>query len=595
LSLAAVARLLVVVILTGPSLSLRAQGPAFVEISDAAGVGVVGFSYGHSWGDYDRDGLIDLFVSFVGRPHLLYRNTGGAFQSVNAAAGILDDADPAGEGSVFADYDNDGDLDLFVSNGCKPSPQSPSTLYRNNGNGTFTLRTQEAGLQFTGKTQGTAWADYDIDGDIDLYLGLLVTPGRGNFLHRNNNDGTFTDVAAAAGVADERDSNGGVAWADYNNDGYPDLFVGNRNQLNRLYRNNGNGTFTDQATTAGIQGGDNSEGGAWGDYDNDGWLDLFVASLDLGGHLYRNNRDGTFTNATVSAGVNLPGSGVGVNWVDYDNNGWLDLLVVNAGGTFPIRLYRNNRDGTFTDIASAAGLTEHVDDGRVGGWGDINNDGFLDLFISNYGKNRMFRNTPNGNHWLVLKPQGVTGNRDGIGARVEVTAVINGQTVRQIREVSAGGNRHAQDSMPLEFGLGDATAAEVLISFPGGSLQQWGRVAADQTVVFRQGAKAAFSDHTLTAASSVVRAVHMNELRTRIDSLRARYGLSAYSYSDPSLVPESTTIRSQHVSELRAALREAYLAAGLAPLVYTDPTIGNGTAIKAAHVTELRAGVLAIE
>ena len=452
----------------------------FIETTDQAGVGDQGRSYGAAWGDYNGDGLIDLFVSYMDNPDVLYRNKGGGiFEEVSLEAGIPDAEGSAAEGAVWGDYDNDGDLDLFVANGCEPDPDYPSFFYRNNGSGTFTEAAEETGLSFIGQTVGTAWADYDRDGYIDLYVGLLASaPNAGNFLYRNIGDGTFTNVGAEAGVNDQRDSNGGVVWADYDNDGDPDLYVANRNQPNALFRNNGDGTFTDVGATAGLDDDGNSEGVAWGDYNNDGWLDLYVADANGTNLLHLNNGDGTFANVTQEAGVNLPTPSVGANWVDFDNDGWLDLFVV-SWLTGPNRLYRNNHDGTFTDVASVVGV-DYQEDGRAGAWADMNDNGFLDLFVANFGKNRLFLNTGNENHWLIIRVVGTVSNRDGIGTRIEASAIIEGNPLKQIREVRAGGSRHAQDSLAVEFGLGNATTVDLVILFPSGIRRYLFNVQANQ-------------------------------------------------------------------------------------------------------------------
>jgi len=482
--------LLVVGLIVVPGLTQVNTELRFVEVADQAGVGDSGVSYSAAWGDYNGDGFIDLFVTYVNRPDILYRNKGdGTFENVSLEAGIHDVEDSAAEGAVWGDYENDGHLDLFVANGCCQVPKYSSVLYRNNGDGTFTVVTEKAGVLYIGPTEGTAWADYNKDGFIDLYVGLLATatPNLGNFLYRNNGDGTFTNVGAEARVNDTRDSNGGVAWADYDNDGNPDIYVANRREPNALFRNNGDGTFTDVAAAVGVDDGQNSEGVAWGDYNNDGWLDLYVANIDGESRLYRNNGDGTFTNVAREAGVNLPGASVGANWADFDNDGWLDLFVVNAGNSAPNRLYRNNGDGTFTDVAATLGVA-YQEDGRAGAWADIDNDGFLDLVVVNFsmGKNRLFRNTGNANHWLVIKPVGIKSNRDGIGTRIQASAVINGRLLNQIREVSAGGSRHSQDSLPVEFGLGDAGTVDLVITFPSGMQERLSNVQANQFLTVQE-------------------------------------------------------------------------------------------------------------
>ena len=228
----------------------------------------------------------------------------------------------------------------------------------------FTEVGAAAGVNDGGVGEGMAWGDYDSDGDLDFY----VANNGASRLYRNNDDGTFTEVGNAAGV-DDAGNGQGVAWGDYDNDGDLDLYLTNATSENRLYQNNGNGTFTEVGTSAGVNSTANSRGAAWGDYDNDGDLDLYLANAGSGNLLYRNNSDGTFTDIGGSAGVDDTGNSWGVTWGDYDNDGDLDLYVANAGSGEPNRLYQNNGDDTFSEIGATAG----VDDNGVGigvTWGD---------------------------------------------------------------------------------------------------------------------------------------------------------------------------------------------------------------------------------
>jgi hypothetical protein len=258
-----------------------------------------------------------------------------------------------------------------------------------------------------------------------------------------------------------------------------DLYVANRNQPNRLYRNNGDGTFTDVAPLARVDDPGSGEGVAWGDYDNDGDLDLNLANYGDGvNRLYRNGGDGTFTDVARAAGVapqsrsgEPPAAYVGASWADFDNDGLLDLYVVRVNGAN--LLYRNNGDGTFTDVALEVGVAsgEGGGSGRAAAWADYDNDGDLDIFVANFmpGPNWLFENRGAGLNWLVVKATGVSTSRDAIGTRITVDATIAGKHVSQIREIASASSRHAQDSLSAEFGLGNATTARVMVRFPSGS------------------------------------------------------------------------------------------------------------------------------
>jgi len=285
------------------------------------------------------------------------------------------------------------------------------------------------------------------------------------------------------------------------------------------------------------------------------------------------------------------GAGVGANWADYDNDGWLDLFVANGLNTAPNRLYHNNGDGTFTDMAAALGMDFKGDD-RQGAWGDIDNDGFLDLMVSGFGKNKLYHNSGNGNHWIVVKPVGVVSNRDAVGARVEVTATIGGKRLKQVREVSAGGSRHSEDSMALEFGLGDAAAADVTITFPSGTKRTFTGLKANQ--FFRYWERG-FTDDPIVPGKTVVKALHMSELRARINALRVAKGLTAYSWTESTLNPGSSVIKAVDIAELRAALAEAYTRAEMPPPSFPDPLVAGSTVVKAIHIAELRRAIIALE
>ena len=257
---------------------------------------------------------------------------GGAtsFTDVTSAAGVGDAGNS--HGTAWADYDGDGDLDLYVNdfNGA-------NVLYQNDGDGTFTDVTSTAGVGDTGEGYSTAWADYDGDGDLDLYV---ANNGGANTLYQNDGDGTFTDVTSVAGVGDTGEGQG-TAWADYDGDGDLDLYVANTSGgANVLYRNNGDSTFTDMSNAAGVGDTGNGRNTAWADYDGDGDLDLYVTNYNSANALYQNDGNGTFTDVASTAGVANTGSDQGTAWVDYDGDGDLDLYVVEYHDANV--LYRND-------------------------------------------------------------------------------------------------------------------------------------------------------------------------------------------------------------------------------------------------------------
>lgn len=442
------------------------------------------YSVGCAWGDYDNDGFIDLFVANIGQnttgggaKNYLYRNNrDGTFTRITQGK-IANDIGSS-NGCAWGDYDNDGFLDLFVANDFGEA----NFLYRNNGDGTFTKITQGRIVTDTGDNEGCAWGDFNNDGFVDLFVS---TKGGTDFFYKNNGDGTFARITTAGSPVRSGADSYGCSWGDFNNDGKLDLFVSAYQSKGVLYRNNGDGSFIK------VPNGDidsvNAVGCAWGDYDNDGNLDLFVAAPGKSNSLYHNNGNGTFTKITEGDIVNDSGQSTSCAWGDFNNDGYIDLVVVNApGGSF---LYQNNGDGTFTRVLEGP----IVEDGGVHqgcAWGDFNNDGFLDLFVSKQGINTLFRNDAgNGNNWLLVKCAGAKSNKAGIGAKIRVKATIAGKTFWQMREISGGGNYDSQNDLRAHFGLGDAKKIDTLhIEWPSGVLQEIHDVAAKQILTVTEPA-----------------------------------------------------------------------------------------------------------
>jgi enediyne biosynthesis protein E4 len=463
----------------------------FTKITTGPG-GDGGNSRGAAWGDYDNDGFIDLFVTQIGAGNssalqFLYHNDrSGTFSRVTngAVAAVFS----TGYGAAWADYDNDGQLDLVLVNW-----NQPNYLFHNNGNGTFAEVPTSFSTDVIATSRGVTWVDYDGDGYVDLFrTGQINDPRR---LYHNNRDGTFTRITEG----DFLSVRGGflsAVWGDYNNDGRPDLFLPQINEPsglpNYLYRNDGGGMFTRVAAGM-VDGNSSCTAAGWGDYDNDGDLDLFVASAANGGQesrpnfLYRNDGNGTFTSLTSLPG-NDPSGGAshGCNWGDYDNDGWLDLFVANNGGQNDF-LYHNNGDGTFTKITDSIAVNDAVSSWAAA-WGDYNNDGFLDLFVSTAaGANLLYHNNTNENHWLKFRLIGSRSNRAAIGAKVRLRATINGQAFWQMREVSGGDGHMGQNSLHVHFGLGTATNVDrVRIEWPSGTVQELTNVVSKQFLTVKE-------------------------------------------------------------------------------------------------------------
>ncbi len=470
------------------------------------------------WGDMNNDGFLDLIVPTHGLalskgPFVYLNEQGTHFADIRETANLkkapsFDTRD--WHGYSFADYDGDGKLDIYIAEGAKGhagGTEKRDLLFHGNGDGTFVNVSEAAGIQVSNhRGRIGTWFDYNNDGFLDLFV---KNYSGANDLYKNNGNGTFSAVPNAAGLADATagvDFGGIVAIADYDNDGFMDLAISGEGNAQALYRNRGDGTFSDVTTAAGLIHMNKGKGLAWGDYNNDRLLDLFVARYEqdngeFGGSLYRNNGDGTFTDVTVAAGVKLAGNNWAALWGDYDNDGYLDLFLTNSGDNADgpgnaNRLFHNNRDGTFTNVAAAQGveLQDNVSLHRAAAWADYDNDGFLDLIIKDgigseddngaesTGPHRLFRNTPNGNHFIKIKLVGVRSNKQGIGARVTVRTP-NGIIAFRENTGDGGGNLYSQGSQPLHFGIGTAgKAAKVTIAWPGGTVDSLSNVPANSSI-----------------------------------------------------------------------------------------------------------------
>ena len=447
----------------------------FSDVTDKAKVGDVGWGMGCAVGDFNNDGFDDLYVTSIGPDHLFKNNGNGTFTDVTQKAGV---SDPRfSTGAAFLDYDNDGKLDLFVTNYVGFDMNNLPTF----GEGPT--------CQFKG---------------VPVQCGPRGLPGAGDSLFRNNGDGTFTDVSKKAGVADARGYYGlDVVGSDFDGDGWIDIFVANDSTPNFLYHNNGNGTFSEIGFESGTALDKNGNeqgcmGVTLGDYDHDGLLDMFITNFDDEYNvLYRNAGRGSFVDVSYEAGVamiSLPYVGWGTKFFDYDNDGWVDLFIAN-GHAYPQRdryrqrklLHRNNRDGTFSEVAAQFGNALMEDRASRGtAFGDIDNDGDVDIVVNDLdAAPQLLRNDGGSKHnWILVKTIGTKSNRNGIGAKV---TVVSGD-LTQLDEVRSGGSYISQNDLRLHFGLEKRTRVDrIQVRWPSGAVDTLTNVAVNKIVTIKEG------------------------------------------------------------------------------------------------------------
>jgi hypothetical protein len=494
--------------------------------------------------DCDNDSRLDIVVtngSSVDRYRaggdlmitLYHQGADGKFTNITEQAGVT--VKGWGMGVAAADFDNDGNLDLFVTG------YGHSVLYRGLGNCKFEDVTQKAGLGgITGFATGAAWGDYDRDGHVDLFVsrythvdmnhlpafgsddkfcrfkGVLVQcgpwgmPGEGDYLFHNRGDGTFEDVSKKAGMDDPQHRYGlGAIWADYDNDGWPDLFLANDAGPNFLYHNRHDGTFEEVGMLAAVAlGDDGQELGSMGvdfaDYNHDGKLDLFVTNYtDQVNNLYRNLGGGAFSDMCWPAKLGQPSYRYvkwGAGFVDFDNDGWVDIFVNNGhvypqvdaipnspGYKEPMQMFRNNHDGTFEDISKASGVFDMPPESRRGAaFGDVLNEGNMGILVLNIGEppSLLINKTPDSNHRVAFRLIGTKSNRAAIGARI----TINAAGVMQFKEVRSGASYLSQNDLRLHFGLAATDKMDTLeVSWPSGQTETLRDVSADFIYTITEG------------------------------------------------------------------------------------------------------------
>ncbi|MYF98347.1 CRTAC1 family protein [Candidatus Poribacteria bacterium] len=499
---------------------------------------------GAGFADIDNDGDLDLYIvnipgAFKDKlsnntdttsTNALYRNNGnGTFTDITLSAMVGDTG--YGMGCVFADYNGDGNIDIYVTN------YGENVLYRNNGDNTFTNVTKTAGVECPLWSTGAAFADCDGDNDLDLYVcnyvdydlekfeqkkaeskqsGILVPNAlnptvfqpQDNFLYRNNGDGTFTDITEKAGVSASSGRSMQAIFSDFDNDNDLDLYVANDTSDNHIYRNEGNGTFTDVSAESWAADFRGSMGITAGDYDADGDIDLFISHwIEQENVLYRNllKESVVETNnpehirfvdesySAMLAEISIKEIGWGTSLFDYDNDGDLDIFVAN-GSTFQHldqpellipqnnQLFRNEGDGTFSDVSKTSGIANlPARVSRGAAFGDYDNDGDVDIFIvNNYDQPTLLRNNlSNNNNWLQVKLVGLSPNTNAVGAKI----LLSNEGITQIREIYAGDSYMSANSFIAEFGVGKSTQVKMLqIIWNNGQTQSLQDISVNQLI-----------------------------------------------------------------------------------------------------------------
>ncbi len=473
-------KLLFILLLTFCTTIIAFPQVSFTDVAVSLGVNDAGAGQGVVFIDVNNDGYLDIFLVNNNTPSKLWINSNGTAFTESSTNWGTNITYPT-RGVSGADFNNDGYVDILIG-----AWQNYLILYKNTGTA-FINFTTNAGLSFFSYGGSVNWFDYNFDGKIDVFCANDGLPPRYNYFFRNDNLNSFTNVALSVGFNDSN-STLCLASADYDNDGDLDIFCGNQTAIGAtttgvLYRNNGDGTFTDVTSASGLMTNYYSWGAEWGDYNNDGYMDLFIANTTGMNQLFKNNGNGTFTDVAPLVGVAEAGQSYSCGWADYDNDGDLDLYVAR-GQNYEDKMYRN--DGTtFTDVSSSVGMGD-LRHSACCSWGDYNNDGFLDLYLVNNGtENRLYKNNAgNSNNWIILKLQGVTTNRSAIGSRV----ILKTGSLTQIREVEGGSGGKGQNSLPVEFGLGSASIIDsLIIKWQSGTVQSFVNVNVNQILNVIEG------------------------------------------------------------------------------------------------------------
>ena len=461
--------------------NLNAQDPLFEKLTEGAIVNTPSGSRSCNFLDANNDGLEDILITngtSGGENNMLYFNLGNDVFELQDGP-VSQDANPT-DGSTCADYNNDGWVDIFSVNWYGV----PNLLYSNQGDGVFqSISTGGVSLE-SNYSETASWGDADNDGLLDLFV-TNSGGNRRNHLYKNTGTGYFQKLENIVPTS-ETDYSRNVTWTDYDLDGDLDLFVTNENnQVNDLYRNDGNFEFTQILSGDLVSSPETTMSSSWADVDNDGDLDVFLANYESDNELYLNNGEGDFEN-TDGPWDGVEGCSFSSSFADYDNDGDQDLFVTNGfcQANLTNFLYENIGDGVFQIVVNE---TPAVDVGSSYGcaWGDWNNDGFQDLIVANWMNetqdNYLYKNLGNANHWISFRLEGVVSNRSAIGAKVYCYAEIDGVSVTQLREVSAQSGYCSQNSLVAHFGLGSqADVDSIRIEWPSGIIQTLQEPLADE-------------------------------------------------------------------------------------------------------------------
>ena len=463
--------------------TLSGQNPLFDDITNNA----VGFgpkdNNGIIIGDFDNDGFEDIFVPSRLDDNRLLKNMGdGTFQNIISSAGI--EQGGLTMTGAWGDIDNDGDLDLFIGNYNIPTAPFGNYLYLNDGNGVFTDISASAGIDTQNKTRSVHMVDLNLDGYLDIYVCNLLEE---NILWQNNGDNTFTNYTFVAGLFDSMISMGAIFF-DYDNDGDQDVYLTHDgNQANIMYENNGSGIFTNVSAATNLNVVGQGMGVDHGDINNDGHLDIYVTNLGAN-FLLLNDGNGSFSEIAMSAGAaDEGGMGWGCFFVDYDNDGWEDIYVINDSSFSPAtnKLFKNNGDNTFTLVSDSYSLASFFT-GRGGTWTDIDNDGFPEIIVAN-GQDfigvQVFKNQNSLNNWIGFEVEGTTDARDAFGTRIQLSTA-NGI---KIDEKTGGSSYASQSSHRIYFGLGQGSVSDINITWPDGSTDFFDSLAINQVHSIQQG------------------------------------------------------------------------------------------------------------
>ncbi len=458
----------------------------FTKITEGDIVNEGGQSFGVAWIDFDNDGDVDLFVANggaagVSQLNFFYENNGdGTFIKIND--------DPIGTlagisiGSTWADADNDGYIDLFIAN----RDNENNFFIKNNGDISFEFLSSSILSADGGNSNGSSWSDFDNDGDVDLFVANFF---QSNSLYINSGDGTFEKSGPGIPFVDDVSTSIGGTWSDYDSDGDIDFYLVNASSAgteNFLYVNDESGNYVKQSNSIIATDKGATLGATFGDYDNDGDFDLFIANNNNSvNFLYKNEGGGSFTKITEGSVVTDIAWSVSGSWIDIDNDGDLDLYVSNWN------LQKNSLyvNSGFPDYeltkAENNPLVEDINNSMGHAWADMDNDGDLDLFVANRDNqnNLLFRNETNGNSWINIKLEGTNSNRAAIGVKVKIKANIKGNDFWQLREVSSQIGYNGQNSLRAHFGLADAVVVDSIIAeWPSGTVDIFTDIDANQFV-----------------------------------------------------------------------------------------------------------------